>query len=107
MSGSSANRVLPNHAPSLPKPVITSSATNSTSLRRQISRTCSRYPAGGGYTPPAPITGSQKNAAMRSAPSCSMSFSSAVASSHGTRSTSETSVPYGSVLAGIPPSDVP
>ncbi len=57
--------------------------------------------------PPAPTTGSQKNAATRSAPTWPISFSSAAASSQGTRSTWETSGLNASVLAGMPPSEVP
>src|SRR5256885_13489391 len=67
-SGSSPNRPLANHAPQRPKPVITSSAMNSTPASRQTPRAASREPSGGGEAPPAPITGSQKNAAGRTPP---------------------------------------
>src|ERR1039457_6357578 len=107
MSGSSPNRPLPNQVPSRPNPVITSSAMNSTSWRRQISRTLARYPGGGGYTPPAPMTGSQKKAATRPAPSCSIVLSRAAGSSQATCSTWETSGRNGSGLAGVPPREGP
>ena len=42
MSGSRANRSLASQDPVRPNPVITSSAMNSTSCRRQISRTLAR-----------------------------------------------------------------
>ena len=72
-----------------------------------MSLTLARYPGGGGYTPPAPITGSQKNAATLPAPSCSMVLSSAAGSSQGTCSMCPTSGPNGSVSSGMPPSEVP
>ena len=42
MSGSSSQRPLANHAPHRPKPVITSSATNSTPVSRHTARAADR-----------------------------------------------------------------
>ena len=92
-SGSRPRRLLANQSPVRPKPVITSSATNSTPVSRQIARTSPRYPSGAANTPPAPITGSQKNAATRSGPADAIASRSASAESHGTFTTSSTSVP--------------
>jgi len=72
MSGSRCHRELANQSPTRPKPVMTSSATKSTPVSRQIVRTSARYPSGGANTPPAPITGSQKNAATRSGPAATI-----------------------------------
>ena len=100
-SGSIPQRVLANHSPVRPNPVITSSATNSTPVSRQTARASSRYPGGGAYTPPAPITGSQKNAATRSAPSRSIVARSSAASSHATSSTSGSSGPCRPLLPDV------
>ena len=59
--------------------------------------------AGGGWTPPAPITGSQKNAATRSGPTRRISASSASSESYWTVETSADSGPQLLVLASIPP----
>ena len=63
--------------------------------------------SGGGKTPPAPITGSQKNAATLSGPTRRISSSSAVSESNGTLEVCGTSGPQLVTLASIPPSEVP
>ena len=106
-SGSRFHRDDANQSPHRANPVMTSSATNRTPASRQIARVFSRYPGGGAYTPPAPITGSQKNAATRSEPIDAIVSESASASSHATWATSSSSSPQPAVFAGIPESDVP
>ena len=61
----------------------------------------------GGKTPPAPITGSQKNAATRLGPVASIAARRASASLHGTSTTSSIRSPWPVALAGMPASDVP
>ena len=107
MSGSSPKRPLANHAPHRPNPVITSSATNSTPVSRHTARAADRYPWGAGYTPPAPITGSQKNAATLSSPTCSIIERRSSASSQRTCTTSSISSPWPAAFAGIPARLVP
>jgi hypothetical protein len=66
--------------PVRPKPVITSSATSSTPWRRQISATFGQYSSGGTTAPAVePMMGSPTKAAIVSAPSCSITRSSASA----------------------------
>ncbi len=93
MSGEIPNRSLANISPTRPKPVITSSTTNTMSFSRQISSTRSRYPGAGKKTPPVPITGSQMKAATVSAPRTRTSSASASASSLGIRTVSSTNGP--------------
>ena len=77
MSGSSDQRSTPNQLPSRPKPQITESAMKRTSYSAQTAGDALQVAVGGRYTPPAPITGSAKNAATRSGPRRRISFSSA------------------------------
>ena len=102
MSGSSPKRPLANHAPHRPNPVITSSATKSTPVSRHTARAADRYPWGAGYTPPAPITGSQKNAATLSSPTCSIIERRSSASSQRTCTTSSISSPWPRGVRGDP-----
>ena len=72
MSGWNPKSIDANIDPMRPKEVMTSSATSRTSYSSQISRTRSKYPAGGGKQPPEFCTGSRKTAATVSGPSNSM-----------------------------------
>ena len=75
MSGCRSKVCDPNMWPVRPKPQITSSTTNRMSYFFRIGCTRSKYVAGGTITPPAPITGSAKNAATVSGPSRRISCS--------------------------------
>ena len=57
-SGVTSNLVVAKEAPSLPKPVMTSSKISKTLCLEQMSRMRCRYPSGGGRTPVLPATGS-------------------------------------------------
>jgi hypothetical protein len=65
----------PNIVPSLPNAHTTSSAIRRISYFFNMGWILSQYVAGGGMTPPAPITGSPIKAAIVSGPSLIISFS--------------------------------
>ena len=68
MSGSTPKAIMPNHSPRRPKPVITSSAINTTSYLSAISRSLCQYSGGGACMPDIWETGSAIMAATVSGP---------------------------------------
>jgi hypothetical protein len=79
MSGLNPNVVVPHVLPVRPKPQITSSAISRTSYFFRTAWIFSKYVAGGGRTPPAPMIGSTIMAATVSGPSLRMRCSNEAA----------------------------